>query len=269
MATVAHSRALQPKTILAEELRRNVQKSGQVRGVKAAPRPGAKGAIELGDDLRSMMYGLGALVAAANGVTDPETPALQAIADFLHVSDRTREAIDKAIRQASSTTAGLVALFDAYQKARKGSEKAGSTRAHAAERAARVEQVRGLAQESALGLPMLDAGRVSKLLGSRSQNQRQYAATLRRQGAILGLPRGNRYMYPEFQFDPKTHQVYPAIEIVGKILDAGRDPWGTVSWWISPNPRLRQQQVPMELLATPDASAVLASLARAMVEPIG
>ena len=39
MATVAHSRALQPKTILAEELRRNVQKSGQVRGVKAAPRP--------------------------------------------------------------------------------------------------------------------------------------------------------------------------------------------------------------------------------------
>jgi len=266
MAPEARSKS-PPTTLLTKQLHQNVQQSKQSR--RTATVSSAKGMVELSDDLRLVMYGLGALVASVDGVTDSETLALRTIADFLHVSDRMRKDIDKSLRQASSMAAGLVALFDAYQAVRTTYRKAGSTQAQSADRAVQTQQVRGLAQENIFTLPMLDADQVSELLGSRSQNQRQYAAALRRRGALLGLRRGNRYLYPKFQFDPKTRQVYPVIQIVGKVLDAGHDPWGAVSWWTSPNPRLRDQRAPMDLLAKPDASADLPSLARSMVATIG
>ena len=107
------------------------------------------------------------------------------------------------------------------------------------------------------------------MLGSRSGNDRQYAARLRRSGAVLGLQRGNRYVYPRFQFDERKQQVYPAIRAVGEILGAGRDPWGVVNWWISPNLRLPAGQPPMSLLGTPNDTDELAALARGMVADVG
>jgi len=199
-----------------------------------------------------MMYGVGALVAAADGVPRKNTAVLRHLAKFLDISDPTKKTIERLLRQATSTQAALSDLLAVHHPIR---DKA----AH----------IRVLAKDGIFSLPMLNSTEVSQLLGSRSQNQRQYAAALRRRGALLGLQQGNRYLYPKFQIDPKTRQVYPTIEVVSQILNASGDPWATVSWWTSPNPRLMDRQPPMQLLGTPNAGTDLPALARAMVEVAG
>jgi hypothetical protein len=125
------------------------------------------------------------------------------------------------------------------------------------------------AEEAIFRLPMLDAAEVSELLGSRSTNPRQYAARLRREGALIGLPRGNRYAYPRFQIDERTRLPYPAIKTVGNLLDSANDPWGVVSWWTSSNSRLPEQQTPMELLGTESDVERLTALAQGLVADVG
>jgi hypothetical protein len=217
---------------------------------------------DLSDELRVLIYGLGVAVAAVDGVTRGETRALREVADVLNVPAGTTRRLQKTLLRAPSTGARIVALVDAYRRA---SERS-SSRPQTPDPA---DPVRGMAEERALGLPVLDAEQASQFLGSRSQNQRQYAAALRRRGELLGLPRGNRFVYPKFQFDPKRQQVHPVIGVVGQILQAGSDPWAAVSWWTSPHPRLSGGRAPMELLGQPDADTDLPSLARAMVETVG
>jgi hypothetical protein len=249
-------------SVLTERLNENVRKAKLNRGTPPAPTVALASLADLSDELRVLIYGLGVAVAAVDGVTRGETRALREVADVLNVPAGMTRIIHKTLLQAPSTGARIVALIDAYQQA--------SGRSPAPpEVPDPVERVRGLAEERAFGLPVLDAEEVSRFLGSRSQNQRQYAAALRRRGELLALPRGNRYVYPKFQFDPKTQQVHRVIGVVGEILHAGSDPWGALSWWTSPNPRLPGRRAPMDLLGGPDADADLPSLARAMVDTVG
>jgi len=113
----------------------------------------------------------------------------------------------------------------------------------------------------------LSAADVSRLLGSRSDNPRQYANRLRSEGALLAIPVANKYVYPAFQIDVRRKRVHPEIKLVGELLGAADDPWGVVSWWESPNSRIGDRR-PRELLGTAEAPQ-LRSLAEAMVEPIG
>ena len=235
---------------LAERLQRESQHGSAGKDARRESR------VELDDDLRVLMYCFGAFIAAATLAQRKLT--LNTVAKFLDVPDLEREQVDKAVRKASSTEAGLAALFDTWQ------EKIPATRSLSTKGAAQRR-----AEERILELPMLDASEVSKFLGSRSANERQYAANRRRRGELLGLRRGNRYVYPKFQFDQARRCVYPVIEDVGKILDAERDPWGVVSWWISPNPRLPAQRAPIKLLDAPGAAKDLPALARSIVEDVG
>lgn len=114
---------------------------------------------------------------------------------------------------------------------------------------------------------LLTGTAVSKLLGSRSDNQRQYANRLRSEGELLAIPRANQYVYPAFQIDVRRKRVHPEITIVSGLLGAANDPWGVLSWWQSPNPRIGDRR-PRDLLGTAEARQ-LRSLAEAVVEPVG
>jgi hypothetical protein len=115
---------------------------------------------------------------------------------------------------------------------------------------------------------LLTATQVSTLLGSKSENARQYASKRRARGELLAVPRKNQFVYPAFQFDRKRKTVYPEIAPVGKLLDATADPWGVLAWWVTPNARLADERAPRDLLGTRDSQKVVA-LAEAVVEPVG
>lgn len=115
---------------------------------------------------------------------------------------------------------------------------------------------------------VLTASQVSTLLGSKSDNPRQYANSLRIRGRILGVPHKNQFAYPAFQFDRKRRAVYPEIAEVGKLLDSSKDPWGTLSWWVTPNARLADVRAPRDLLGTTRSKEIV-PLAEAVIEPVG
>ena len=124
-------------------------------------------------------------------------------------------------------------------------------------------------QATLMGVPMLSSEEVSMRLGSRAGNPRQYAMELRNRGELLGVKRGNRYLYPEFQFDGARQAVYEVVKEVLRLLDAGEDPWGVLSWWVSPNARIPGNRAPKDLL--PDASqhGVVRELAESVGEDSG
>jgi hypothetical protein len=127
----------------------------------------------------------------------------------------------------------------------------------------------GEAKHSLLsGHETLNAAQVSKLLGSHSENTRQFANTRRKNGELLGVPISNYYVYPAFQFDRPRHKVYPEIARINALLDADADAFGVFSWWVSPNARLEDARAPYQLLGTDQASLV-ESLAEAVIEPVG
>lgn len=211
-------------------------------------------------DPRAHIYGISALAAAAQGVTRKELRGLSAIGRHLQVATATRKRIDAVCRRLPARSSGLKALFEAIAQ-----EKA---RPAVGVEPNSIEQVRNQAEEHILELPMLDASELSTLLGSRSSNKRQYAAKLHERGEVMGLRRGNRFMYPAFQLDHKRGRVHPEIAEVGKILDAKADPWGVIGWWVSPHPRLSHGRAPADLLGTPDARALLL-LARSTAGDVG
>ncbi|MCK5798616.1 MAG: hypothetical protein KAI47_15595 [Deltaproteobacteria bacterium] len=126
---------------------------------------------------------------------------------------------------------------------------------------------KGKLQDRIYRLKMVDAENASKLLGSVSVNPRQYANKRRLEGALLGVPHKNSFLYPAFQFDIPKRALFAVVEQVNKLLQANRDPWGVASWWTTPSERLRGQ-CPYELLGTHDEPKIL-QLAEAELEPIG
>lgn len=102
------------------------------------------------------------------------------------------------------------------------------------------------ARESILEHPTFAAREVAVALG-KSADDRTVAARLRERNVLVGLPVGNGYRYPQFQIDAKDHEVRPEVAEVNQLLDASHDPWGVASWWLSPSPRLDDQQSPADL----------------------
>ena len=113
--------------------------------------------------------------------------------------------------------------------------------------------------------PMLKAKDTAVALGVRATN-REKVRRLRQRSAILGLPHGNGFLYPAFQFDSLTRDVFPEVRLVNKQLVAVDDPWGVASWWMSRHSRLGAR--PVDLVGT-DRGNTLVAIARAAVEPLG
>ncbi|HEY4241037.1 MAG TPA: hypothetical protein VGM88_14540 [Kofleriaceae bacterium] len=127
----------------------------------------------------------------------------------------------------------------------------------------------GEAKRSLLsGHEVLTAPDVSALLGSKSDNPRQFANTRRKQGALLGVPVANYFVYPAFQFDRARHKVHPQIAAINAILAGEDDAYGVFSWWVTPNARLADARAPYQLLGTARASQ-LPSLAQAVTDLVG
>jgi hypothetical protein len=113
---------------------------------------------------------------------------------------------------------------------------------------------------------MLEPSAAAVALGASAGN-RQRVADLRQRSVLLGLPHGNRYLYPSFQFDLERRTVRPEVESVNRLLEAAADPWGAASWWTCPNAWLGGAQ-PMDLAGTGRA-AELVTAAETLLEPAG
>jgi hypothetical protein len=129
--------------------------------------------------------------------------------------------------------------------------------------------IRQKSRQHVLEEEALSSSEVSRLLGSESTNARQYAMELRKRGELLGVKVRSRHLYPAFQFDVAHQRVHDVVKKVSHILGADRDPWGVLSWWVSPNARIPGRRAPKELLADARKHGVLVELAEAVAEDSG
>lgn len=121
--------------------------------------------------------------------------------------------------------------------------------------------IRSTAHRAVLDEPLLESSAVAEALGRSTTNGRETASRLRLSGRLVGIKQANRYLYPAFQFDLDRRQVPAVVADVNELLDAGGDPWGVASWWISANPRLGGR-APRDLIGKRQESDLLV-LARA------
>lgn len=115
----------------------------------------------------------------------------------------------------------------------------------------------GEARRAVLQLAMLTSRAVGQLLGSTSVNPRPLASERRRAGDLVGVPAGNRYHYPAFQFDVRGRRVWPAVAQANRLLGARGDPWGVASWWATPNGRI-EARTPIDLVGTDEDDRLVA-----------
>jgi len=129
----------------------------------------------------------------------------------------------------------------------------------------RQARIAGEAIASIWEYPMLEPAAVAVALGAKQSN-RERVRSYRERSWLLGLPRGRSYVYPQFQFNTQTHDVYDEVRQANELLRAASDPWGVASWWIAANDRLGAP--PLELVGTSRASEIERA-AQAVLEPVG
>ncbi len=129
----------------------------------------------------------------------------------------------------------------------------------------RQARIAGEAMASIWEYPMLEPSAAAVALGAKPAN-REKVRTYRERSWLLGLPKGRGFMYPRFQFDPQTHDVYPEVRSANELLGAANDSWGVASWWIAPNDRVNAR--PVDLVGTARAAEVVHA-AEALLEPVG
>lgn len=81
---------------------------------------------------------------------------------------------------------------------------------------------------------VIDSTRVHEISGNKGSNPAQTAAVWRKANRILGLPVGQRTVYPAFQFD-EGGRPYPLIKRVLDALPDDMTPWQTAFWLVSPS----------------------------------
>lgn len=82
---------------------------------------------------------------------------------------------------------------------------------------------------------MLTSMDVAQLIGS-AKSSRSLASDQRAAGKLIGIKRGNKYVYPGFQFDwlaGKVHQAIPGL--IAMAAEVGWDDEDLVFWLISPS----------------------------------
>jgi hypothetical protein len=189
-------------------------------------------------------------------VKEASPTATRAMQRVLHPRDEEAASPARAVAETADTYGGL-------------SEDMAAKPRHQRVRSLGGAAIRHRARQRILEEEVLSSSEVSELLGSESKNSRQYAMELRKRGELLGVEVRNRHLYPAFQFDVPRRRVYDVVKKVGRILGSARDPWGVLSWWLSPNARIPGSRVPKELLADPHQHRVLLELAEAVTGDSG
>ena len=84
---------------------------------------------------------------------------------------------------------------------------------------------------------VIDSIRVHEISGNTGSNPSQTAAVWRKANRILGLPLGQKTVYPAFQFD-EGGRPYPLMKRVLDTLPNDMTPWQTAFWLVSPSSAL-------------------------------
>lgn len=84
---------------------------------------------------------------------------------------------------------------------------------------------------------VVDSAGVHEISGNTGSNPSQTAAVWRKANRILGLPVGQRTVYPSFQFD-EGGRPYPLMKRVLDALPDDMTPWQTAFWLVSPSSAL-------------------------------
>ena len=99
---------------------------------------------------------------------------------------------------------------------------------------------------------MLTSVEVAELLGSRKPN-RSIASTLRNEGTIVGIMRGNSYRFPGFQFDADQGAVVPVMpKLIAVARENERSDEDLVFWMTSASSFFREQDRPVDHLREED-----------------
>lgn len=118
---------------------------------------------------------------------------------------------------------------------------------------ARRVAVADAAHDAVMQVPHVGSTEAGRILTERgvltNSNPADALRKFARDGRLIGLRDGRKWVYPRFQldhFDPREHA--NIIVDVNQLLDAGRYPESATSWWISPSGSLPEHQAPVELL---------------------
>lgn len=131
----------------------------------------------------------------------------------------------------------------------------------------RIARVRGQAEAAILAQPMFEAGRVAAALGSSSRNPREFARQARSRPGTIALRRGNRFVFPSFQFNEGRQEIWPIVAEVNTLLDASAEPWAVASFWFTPDAYLGAR--PADLVADPTRADDIRHAARRELAPVG
>lgn len=71
--------------------------------------------------------------------------------------------------------------------------------------------------------------------GSNSKRRVSAVRYHRARSELLGLPVGNTYRFPVFQFDTVSARINPLVAYANIALEAKDDPWGAATWWSASN----------------------------------
>jgi hypothetical protein len=129
----------------------------------------------------------------------------------------------------------------------------------------RQARIAGEATATIWEYPMLESRAAAVALGAKPAN-REKVRTYRDRSWLLGLPKGRGFIYPKFQFDPASRELYDEVRSVNELLGAHNDPWGVASWWSALNDRLGAR--PVDLVGTDRGSEVVRAV-QALLEPVG
>lgn len=105
---------------------------------------------------------------------------------------------------------------------------------------------------------VIDSTRVHEISGNTGSNPSQTAAVWRKANRILGLPVGQRTVYPAFQFD-EGGRPYPLMKRVLDVLPDDMTSWQTAFWLVSPSSAL-DGGLPLDAIRRGDESVVDAAL---------
>lgn len=104
---------------------------------------------------------------------------------------------------------------------------------------------------------VIDSTRVHEISGNTGSNPSQTATVWRKANRILGLPVGQRIVYPAFQFD-EGGRPYPLMKRVLGALPDDMTPWQTAFWLVSPSSAL-DGGLPLDAIRRGDEGVVAAA----------
>jgi len=99
------------------------------------------------------------------------------------------------------------------------------------------------------------ATQMGRRLGSRAKDPASMVAKRTQSGRLLWVRRGSRLLYPGFQVESATAEVYPAVpDLILRAAELGWQPPQVIEWLLSPLQSLEGKR-PVDLLH--DREAVL------------